>query len=338
MFSAIVVAAGDDPAGAGVVTVRTRFTDMFGLEHPIASAAMGKIAGGALAAAVANGGGLGLVGAASGERDWLDRELTLVTERTSRAWGVGFLSWSATVAAVGRALEYRPHALLLAFGDHTPFAELAHEARVPLIVQVTDLDEARQAVDLGADVIVAQGGEAGGHGAGQATLPFVPTVVDLVDPTPVLAAGGIADGRGLAAALVLGAAGALIGTRFEATDEALVTADVGKALLCAHGDDTERSRVTDIARGAPWPHRYSARTLTNRLLESWRGREAELQRDTQALSRYREAAANGDPDVAPVWAGQAVGLIHDLVPAEELVATIADHAQRCLRSGYESCR
>jgi nitronate monooxygenase len=310
--------------------VRTKFTDLFGISHPIVSAAMGMIAGGALAAAVSSGGGLGLVGAASGEAEWIDRELGLVAQRTNRPWGVGFLSWSTTKAMVSRALEFRPHALLLAFGDPTPFAALAHDARIPLIIQVTDLDEARQAVDVGAAVVVAQGNEAGGHGGGQSTLPFVPAVIDLVGPIPVLAAGGIADGRGLAASLALGAAGALIGTRFQATPEALVRAEISKALLNAHGADTERSRITDIARGAPWPQRYSARTLTNGLLNQWRDREDELQLDTEALSRYRDAAAVGDLNVAPVWAGQSVGLIHDLVPAADLVATIAAHAEQCL--------
>ncbi|MFD7496571.1 nitronate monooxygenase [Streptomyces sp. NPDC059832] len=166
---------------------------------------MGGSAGGALAAAVSCGGGLGLLGGGGGERDWLARELPIVAG-SGRPWGVGFLSWAAGVGAVEQALEHGPRAVMLSFGDPSPFVERIRAAGAAVIVQVTDLEEARMAVDLGADVIVAQGTESGGHGArrGRATLPFVPVVADLAAPVPVLAAGGIADGRGVAAALVLG--------------------------------------------------------------------------------------------------------------------------------------
>lgn len=157
--------------------------------------------------------------------------------------------------------------MMFSFGDPGPFAERVRSAGIMLIVQVTDLDEAQRALDVCADVIVAQGSEAGGHGGRRATLPLVPAVVDLVAPTPVLAARGIADGRGVAAALVLGAAGALIGTRFQASKEALVPAEVAKALIAGRGSDTERSRVLDIARGAGWPARYTARMLRNAFLD-----------------------------------------------------------------------
>jgi nitronate monooxygenase len=161
-------------------------------------------------------------------------------------------------------------------------------------------------------------------------MSFVPPVVDLAGSVPVLAAGGIADGRGLAAALALGAAGALIGTRFQASLEALVPAEVSKALLGGRGQDTERSRVLDIARGAPWPDKYLARTLRNEFLDTWRDRKDELRRDAAELQRYREALARNDPEVIPIWTGQAVGLITAVEPAESLVATLAVDAERAL--------
>ena len=237
------------------MTLSTAFTTMFSLRYPIALAPMGGTAGGALTAAVSNGGGLGLLGGGNGDPAWLDRELPVVAEGTSQPWGVGFQSWAVDTGTVERALRYRPRAVMLSFGDPRPFTGPIRQAGAALIIQVTDLEEARQALDAGADVIVAQGTEAGGHGArrGRSTLPFVPVVVDLAAPTPVLAAGGIADGRGVAAALALGAAGALIGTRFQATPEALAGPEIKKAIVEGHGEDTERSRVLDIARGSRWP-------------------------------------------------------------------------------------
>ena len=221
---------------------------------------------------------------------------------------------------------------MLSFGDPSPFVELVRSAGAVLIIQVTDLEEARQAVDLGADVIVAQGTEAGGHGArrGRSTLPFVPVVVDLVAPIPVLAAGGIADGRGVAAALALGAAGALIGTRFQATAEALVDPATTKAIVEGRGRDTERSRVLDIARGSRWPSRYTARTLGHPYLERWRGREVELAADPQARQDYHDDVARGVIPALPVWAGEAVDLVTDVPPAADLVATLATKAEEAL--------
>jgi nitronate monooxygenase len=223
---------------------------------------------------------------------------------------------------------------MLSFGDPRQLAEPVLEAGVRLIVQVTDLQEAQAAIEIGADVIVAQGAEAGGHGGGRATLPFVPIVVDLAAPTPVLAAGGIADGRGVAAALAVGAAGALVGTRFLATPEALVSADEAKAILEGRGEDTERSCLLDIARGSPWPRHYTARTLHNAFLDRWRGREDELERDEEAKAYYREAAGRGDIEVIPVWASEAIDLITEVVPAAELVGILtAETEEALLRAG-----
>jgi nitronate monooxygenase len=314
------------------MALRTAFTEMFGIAHPIAQAPMGGSAGGALAAAVSNGGGLGLVGGGREDPDWIHRELAIASEGTGKPWGVGFQSWSATPEVVERALRYRPATVMLSFGDPRPLVEPVLAAGVRLIVQVTDLDEAAQAVDVGADVIVAQGGEAGGHVAARslATLPFVPLVVDLVGPAPVLAAGGIADGRGVAAALALGAEGALIGTRFQVSAEALVDPGVVAAIVGGRGEDTEPSRVLDIARGARWPERYPARTLRNAFLDRWRGREAELEADEDAQASFREATRRGDLDAVPVWASEAIGLITDVAPAAELVGLLAAETEKAL--------
>src|SRR6266511_1860016 len=221
-----------------IMALSTAFTELLGMRHPIVLAPMGGSVGGALAAAVFNGGGLGLLGAGSGDPAWLARELPIVAEGTDNPWGIGFQSWAIGVATIERALEHHPRAVMLSFGDPRPFVAPIREVGAALIIQVTDLEEARQAVAVGADVIVAQGTEGGGHGArrGRSTLPFVPVVVDLAAPTPVLAAGGIADGRGMAAVLALGAAGALIGTRFQATAEALADPSIKRAILDGRGE------------------------------------------------------------------------------------------------------
>src|SRR6266511_844948 len=302
------------------MALRTAFTELFSLQHPIALAPMGGSAGGALAAAVSNGGGLGLLGGGNGDHGWLDRELPIVAEGTDKPWGVGFQSWAIDVATVEHVLKHNPRTVMLSFGDPRAFVAPIRRAGAALIIQVTDLEEARQAVDLGADVIVAQGTEGGGHGArrGRSTLPFVPVVVDLAAPTPVLAAGGIADGRGVAAALVLGAAGALIDP------------SISKAIVEGRGEDTERSTVLDIARGSRWPANYPARTLGHPFLDHWRGREDELAGDADAKRAYQDGVARGDLPPLPVWASEAVDLINDLPSAADLVGALAAQAQDAL--------
>ena len=312
------------------MALRTAFTELFSLQHPIALAPMGGASGGALAAAVSNGGGLGLVGGARADPGWVAGEMAIAAQSTSKPWGVGFQTWGTGPATVEQALVLRPRAIMLSFGDPGPLAKLIRAAGVALILQVTDLEEARQAMEAGADVIVAQGTEAGGHGGRRSTLPFVPVVADLAAPTPVLAAGGIADGRGVAAALALGAAGALLGTRFLATPEALGPPGVAKAVIEHGGEDTERSRVSDIAMGAPWPPKYPARTLRNQFFDRWYGREDELAADPAARHAYREAVARGDLPARPVWASEAIDLITEITPAADLVGMLAAQAEEAL--------
>jgi len=311
--------------------LRTAFTTLLDIEHPIALAPMGGSAGGLLAAAVSNAGGLGLIGVGSGDVRWMDREVALVAEGTSEPWGIGFQSWATDLATVMRALEHQPSAVMLSFGDPATLATVIREADARLIIQVVDMAEASQALDVGADVIVAQGTEAGGHGGTRATMPFVPAVVDLVHPIPVLAAGGIADGRGLAAVLSLGAAGALVGTRFQASQEALVDAEVVKAILDGHGEDTERSRVLDIARESKWPPRYTGRTLRNDFLNQWRNREVELEGNDEAIAAYHEAERRGDMSAVAVWASEAIDLITESQSATEIVRGMVTDAEATMR-------
>jgi nitronate monooxygenase len=314
-------------------------TAMFSLDYPIVSAPMGSVAGGRLAAAVSNAGALGLVGGAYGDPEWLRSELSKVRSGTTRPWGVGLITWHATQEIVDLALSYEPHAFLLSFGDPGPFVSAIKEAGCTLICQVQDVEEGRAAKAAGADIIVAQGTEAGGHGADRSTLPLVPAVVDAVAPTPVLAAGGIADGRGLAAALMLGAQGALIGTRFYAATEALGHESAKERILVARGRDTQRTRVFDIVRQHAWPEPYTGRAIRNNFMERWEGRENDLSAALdEEIPGFRAAVRDGDFDRAMIWAGEGVDVISDVAPAGELVRRIGAETEACLRHASELLR
>lgn len=325
------------------MAIRTALTDAFGLDYPIVSAPMGGAplgaAGGRLAAAVSNAGGLGLVGGGFGDADWLRRELALVKAETNRSWGAGLLTWRATPELVAVMLEYRPTAFLLSFGDPRPYVPAIKAAGCTLICQVQEVEMAVEAVAAGADIIVAQGSEAGGHGAVRATLPLVPAVVDAVAPVPVLAAGGIADGRGLAAALMLGAQGAMMGTRFATAIESLMHERAKARIIAARGSDTARTDIFDTVRGFTWPEPFTGRALRNHFFTRWEGRESELASVLEIESpAYFEAASEGDFDTAAVFAGESVDLIDAILPAAELVHQIGAEAETRLRDGAAMLR
>jgi nitronate monooxygenase len=319
--------------------ITTPLTEMFGLQHPIVLAPMGGVSGGHLAATVSNAGGLGLVGGGYGNHSWLRTELSRVIDETTRPWGVGLITWSIDRSVLDLALAYRPDAFMLSFGDPRPYASAIKSAGCKLICQLQGLEEALLAQEAGADIIVAQGTEAGGHGGARATLPLVPVVVDAVAPKPVVAAGGIADGRGLAAALMLGAHGALIGTRFCASAEALGHDRAKQRIVAARGNETARTHVFDIVRGYAWPPAYTGRALRNRFTDRWDGRESDLTTVLETeRAAYEAAALEGDFETALVWAGEVVDLIKSVEGAATLVARISADAETQLRIGARLAR
>jgi nitronate monooxygenase len=318
------------------VAIRTALTEAFGLEYPIVLAPMGSVSGGRLAAAVSNAGGLGLVGGGYGDHVWLRDELSVVKAETARPWGVGLITWATTYETVQLALDHKPRVLMLSFGDPRPYATAIKAAGCALICQIQNVEGAHTAKEAGADFIVAQGTEAGGHGAARATLPLVPAVVDAVAPTPVLAAGGIADGRTLAAALMLGTQGVLMGTRFYAATEALGHWQAKEHIVAAKAEDTRRTRVFDVVRGHEWPKSYTGRALHNRFLERWEGREEALVAELDTEGRaFQEAVSKGNFETAMVWAGEAVDLITEVANAGELVRSIGMEAESNLRHASE---
>ncbi len=314
-------------------TITTRLTKRFGLSAPIVSAPMAMASGGRLAAAVSDAGGLGLIGGGYCDPEWIAAQFS---EAGKASVGCGFITWALaaheaeTPGLFDAVLARDPAAVFLSFGDLSPFSARAWSAGVPVIAQVQTVQDAIKAVEAGAGVIVAQGSEAGGHGASRGTLSFVPEVVDAVAGRAlVLAAGGIADGRGLAAALMLGADGVLVGTRFWASQEALVAPGFLDAAVAADGDATLRSSLPDIARGLDWPAPYTVRTLRNAWTDHWQS-SPDGPATPEARAAYAKAIEAGDPAGAPGIAGEAVGLIHDLPPAAEIVARMVAQAQEVL--------
>jgi len=321
------------------MAISTAITKLLDITHPIVLAPMGGVAGGRLAAAVTAAGGFGIIGGGYGDpkagyggTEFMEREFRAAGNARI---GVGYITWSLTKVPelLDQALERKPVAMFLSFGDEAPFAPKIKASGALLICQVQDVEGARRAAAAGADIIVAQGTEAGGHGMhNRATLALVPAVVDAVDPIPVLAAGGIADGRGLAAALMLAAGGALVGTRFWATPEALGHDNAKELLTRSSGDATLRTRVFDIVRELDWPPGYSGRALANEFTARWHGREAELAGRLDAeKERFWSAARTGDVNTAVVFAGEGVDLIRDIRPAAEIVHDIAGEAEALLR-------
>lgn len=312
------------------MSISTRLTELLGVKHPILLAPMDVVADGRLAATVTRAGGFGIIGGGYGDEAWLTREMDAAGDARV---GVGFITWSMAKQprVLDLVLERRPPAITLSFGDVRPHADKIKRASALMICQIQTVAQAKDAVTNGADVLVAHGAEGGGHGISRGTLPLVPAVVDIAGGIPVVAAGGIADGRGLAAALMLGADGVLVGTRFYATQEAAGFSSAKDRIVAANGDQTIRGILFDIARGNVWPAPYGGRVLRNDFTERWRGREAELlqhQRDEGA--RYAEARAAGDFDTAAVIAGEAVDLIADIPPAAVVVERMMTEATALL--------
>lgn len=316
------------------MTLRTKLTEKLGIEHPVLLAPMGSASGGRLAAAVSAAGGLGMIGGAYGDPALLDREFAAAGNGRV---GCGFITWALTrrPEALDHVLSRAPAAIMLSFGDAGAFLPAIRAAGVPAICQIQTLAQAREVLEEGADVIVAQGTEAGGHGASRATFPLVPAVADAVARSGrdvvVVAAGGIADGRGLAAALMLGAEGVLMGTRFLAAEESLAAPAAKARVAAASGDDTLRTTVFDIVRGYDWPQEYTGRALINRFSEAWHGRETALaEAEDSERASYAAAAASGDVDTAVVFAGEGVDLIHRVEPAGMILERVIREAEAAL--------
>ena len=305
--------------------IETALTKLLGIKHPILLAPMGSAAGGTLAAAVTNAGGLGLIGSGYADTAAVKKELAAAGNTPV---GIGFITWALdeNPQALEEALAARPPAVMISFGNPKPYAQAIRKAGSKLICQVQTLAEAVEAAALGADIIIAQGRDAGGHsGMTRGTMGFVPAVVSAVGGIPVVAAGGIADGRGLAAALALGAAGVLMGTRFAASAESLWGETMKQRVTEASGDETEQTRVFDVVRDAPWPSIYPGRAVRNTFSARWHTSEQELRDNRAEVEKAYLATPADDFATRVVWSGEGVDLIRNVKTADEIVnQTVAE--------------
>ena len=315
--------------------LRTRMCDLLGIDFPIISAPMAGTATADLATAVSKAGAFGMIGAgADPDPTWLLEQVHAVREKTSQPFGVGFSSaFPGLEKAIEAALDAQVAAIGHSFVDPTPLINQAKGSGVKIFAQVQTMENAKKAVAAGADIIVAQGSEAGGHTSHLGTFSFVRAVVKIAGDIPVVAAGGIADGPGLAAALMLGAEGAWIGTRFVASLEWAGPEWAKGQVILADVDDTILTDVYDLVADAPYPPGViSDRVIRNSFTDTWHGREAEMMtRQSELREDIATAAAAGDATTAPVRAGTASGLIRSIEPASYILREIVSQAEDILR-------
>jgi nitronate monooxygenase len=313
--------------------IKTPLTRWFDLTTPIIGAPMAGVAGGELARAVSAAGGLGMIGISGSASPDFVTEQCAIPAADLLPFGVGLMIWvletrpelfEATVAAA-------PSLVSVSFGDPAPWVGPLHDAGIAAVSQVNTTVDAHRALEAGVDVLVVQGTEGGGHTGRRAMLPLLQEVLTLTD-RPVVAAGGIATGGGMAAALVAGAAGVWIGTPLLSCTEGLNSPAARERIRAASGDETVLTRAFDVAEGIAWPERWPGRALVNDFSRTWHGREDELVHDAAARQRVVDGRRTGDPANAPLYAGESVGLVRTERSASDVVRELDADAEKALRA------
>lgn len=305
--------------------LETWLTRELGIALPLVGAPMGGRAGGALAGEVTRAGGLGLIGAARyNTAEWLAAEARTAREIGGGPLGFGLMTWSLhdDDSLLDAVLALEPTVVTLSFGDPAGFVDRAHDAGALVLSQINTVDDLRVVEAAGVDAVVAQGHEAGGHTGRIGTLPLLQEILESTS-LPVLAAGGIASGRGLAAVLAAGGAGAFVGTALLASPETVGPAYARGRLVEAGSADTVYTDVFDKARHQPWPSRWGGRALTNEFIARWHGVDA----DEHTLA---DAYTGDDPDIGVVYAGEAAGLVRSERPAGDVIRDIGAQAEELL--------
>lgn len=314
--------------------MRTRICELLGIEFPVIQAGMSIFTSAELVCAVSNAGGLGSLGCWRRPPEDLARQLTVIRERTSRPFAINHVVPALDEAVFAMSLEARPALISLALGDPGDLVKRIHDAGIKAMQQVTTVAQARQAAERGVDIIVAQGSDGGGYIGTVGTLALVPQVVDAVRPIPVVAAGGIADGRGLAAAIMLGAEGINLGTRFLASEEAPVGAAWKRSIVEAAAEDAVRVEVLNDIMPNPGSLGYGTvlRSLRSPFIDTWRDRRDEARRQAERLlGELVTLTRQGRIGEALPAAGQSAGMIRDIRPCAEILRRIVDEARSLLR-------
>src|SRR5919199_67326 len=313
--------------------VKTRLCELLEIEAPIIQAAIWPAASPELIAAVGEAGAIGSLGAVFGSADGVTAEIQAVRKLTDRPFIVNHVVSQLNEAAFQATLDAKPAAVSFALGDPGPLVERAHDAGAKVIHQVHTVSQAREAAERGVDVIIAQGSEAGGQGMalGVGAMALIPQVVDAVDPIPVLAAGGVADGRGLAAALVLGAQGANVGTRFLASEEASADDKWKQAILHTESEEVVRFEVFNEILPPRSDRAYETvpRVMRTVFVEEWQGRPEAARRESERLrAELMSAIKERRPHELLPFTGQTAGIIRDILPAAEIVRKMVAEAEQ----------
>lgn len=317
--------------------IQTRFTEMFDLTYPIMSAPMALHSGGTIAGAVSAAGGLGTFGGITlAGPEWITTEISRIRDVTDATFGVGFITSFLDFASplLDTALADGAPVIVFSFGDPTRWIEQARAAGARTIAQIQTVEGADLAVEAGVEVLVAQGNEAGGHTGHSALYPLLSRVVERHPNVPVLAAGGIGDGRALAAALCAGADGALVGTAFMATPEMIEIDDVIKnQIIDSDGTNTVFTKSWDALGGLPWPDEIGERVLANSFTDRWQGREGEVgERRAELADDHAYTPDHPDPAMDHIPFGPSAGVVDAIHPAAQVTERMCVDAEHLLRT------
>lgn len=320
--------------------IHTRICDLLGIVHPIVLGGMGTATSAPLVAAVSNAGGFGTLGTSAFNAITLETEVASIRERTEKPFGINHLLFQIKEDMFTVTLNAKPMVAAFAWArkdqNLREYFQRAHDVGSRIMYMAGEVPEALRAADAGADVIVAQGTEAGGHVGWMASLPLLAMMVKAVAPLPVLCAGGVADGRGLAAALALGAEGVLLGTRFMATPEAPIHPNFKQAIVESDGHDTVLTEIPDLASQRVWPGAMS-RAQRNGFVQRWAGREWALRQNAQEIGRQVSAArAAGDINNASLSFGQDAGLIDSIKSVREVIRDTISEAEAIIKDRLPS--
>jgi nitronate monooxygenase/enoyl-[acyl-carrier protein] reductase II len=314
--------------------IKTRLTELLDIEHPIILAAMGSATSAGFAAAASNAGALGSIGSLLRRPDAVSRDLETIRDLTQRPFAVNHIPTLLDEPTFQQTLDLKPAVVSFALGDPGDLVQRVHDAGSLAMAQVTTVAQAVQAAEHSVDIVIAQGGEAGGFGGVVSTMTLVPQVVDAVAPVPVVAAGGVFDGRGLAAALMLGAAGVNMGTRFLASEEAPIEEGWQQAVLAARSEDTLKADAFNAILPGPGTTGYGTvlRSIRTPFLEEWNAKLDEASREGRRLMGEIVAAGqSGRSHELILTAGQSAGAITDVLPVADIIRRVVSEAEAALR-------